>query len=186
VDAGFAWDEPAAPAAEPTRAAVEGGLDWDEPAEPTPAGATAEAGFAWDQPVSPEVDPEPEPADADFGWDAAEAPAAQAEEPAAAPSDAAYAWEQPNAPVAEEEPAAYEAPAHAAPDEPRGAAIPAASAVAGAFGEVAGRLESIARALRDDPNGFLHGGADDPLGLLVSGFVLGYLARGGDGAPANS
>jgi hypothetical protein len=45
------------------------------------------------------------------------------------------------------------------------------------FGEVADRLESIARALREDPDGFLAGNSADPLGLLVTGFVLGYSRR---------
>lgn len=52
------------------------------------------------------------------------------------------------------------------------------------LGEVAGRLESIARALRErSPAEVLAGprdGAADPLELLVTGFVLGYVQRGGE------
>ena len=52
------------------------------------------------------------------------------------------------------------------------------------LGEVAERLESIARSLRErTPAEVLagpRGGAADPLELLVTGFVLGYLQRGGE------
>lgn len=47
-------------------------------------------------------------------------------------------------------------------------------ALADAFGEVAGRLEDIARTLRERPDSLLSGGSDDPLALLVTGYVLGY------------
>jgi hypothetical protein len=77
--------------------------------------------------------------------------------------------------------------------EPAGAAPETATAeasvsgtpsgeVPGALEEVAGRLEGIARALREDPARFLsgEGAASDPLALLVTGFVLGYTQpRGG-------
>ncbi|HEX8317256.1 hypothetical protein [Longimicrobium sp.] len=55
-------------------------------------------------------------------------------------------------------------------------AQPAAVAhgLADAFGEVAGRLEDIARTLRERPDSLLSGGSDDPLALLVTGYVLGY------------
>jgi hypothetical protein len=66
-------------------------------------------------------------------------------------------------------------PAFAAPSDPRPAAAPVLPD--GAFAEVAGRLEGIARALRDDPGAFLAGAGSDPLGLLVTGFVLGYGQR---------
>ncbi|HEX2202537.1 MAG TPA: hypothetical protein VHG91_04545, partial [Longimicrobium sp.] len=70
-------------------------------------------------------------------------------------------------------------PASAPPERKR-----AGPELSAAFGEVAERLETIARALRDDPARFLSGGADagDPLGLLVTGFVLGYTQRGGRGS----
>jgi hypothetical protein len=47
-------------------------------------------------------------------------------------------------------------------------------ALAETFGEVAGRLEDIARTLRERPDSLLSGGSDDPLALLVTGYVLGY------------
>lgn len=47
-------------------------------------------------------------------------------------------------------------------------------ALADTFGEVAGRLEDIARTLRERPDSLLSGGSDDPLALLVTGYVLGY------------
>jgi hypothetical protein len=49
-----------------------------------------------------------------------------------------------------------------------------AHALADTFGEVAGRLEEIARTLRERPDSLLSGGSDDPLALLVTGYVLGY------------
>jgi hypothetical protein len=60
---------------------------------------------------------------------------------------------------------------------------PVAAADAAGYGEVADRLEAIARALRDDPGSFLAGGSDDALGLLVTGFALGFgQGRRGGGA----
>jgi hypothetical protein len=49
-----------------------------------------------------------------------------------------------------------------------------AHALADTFGEVAGRLEGIARTLRERPDSLLSGASDDPLALLVTGYVLGY------------
>jgi hypothetical protein len=46
-----------------------------------------------------------------------------------------------------------------------------------ALAEVAGRLERIARTLRDDPGDLLSGASADPLDLLVAGYALG-LAQG--------
>lgn len=59
----------------------------------------------------------------------------------------------------------------AAPAEPAGAESP--------FDDVAARLEAIARMLRDRPDELLAGGSSDPLALLVTGYVMGYTARGG-------
>lgn len=59
-------------------------------------------------------------------------------------------------------------------------AAPAASAgIAsnGVFADVAGRLEDIARTLRERPDDLLSGTASDPLALLVAGYVMGYGAR---------
>jgi hypothetical protein len=92
-----------------------------------------------------------------------------AEAEVAPPAQALFAH---GAPVVEET-----APAES-PSAPEAAYVPATQTVpasnAQAYGEVADRLESIARALRDDPGSFLAGGSGDALGLLVTGFVLGY------------
>lgn len=97
-------------------------------------------------------------------------------------------WETPAPPAAEDLPW-LEMPADgprvhpaevAAPAEPSWESILAPADDEPApqrFGEVADRLESIARALREDPDGFLAGNSADPLGLLVTGFVLGYSRR---------
>ena len=59
--------------------------------------------------------------------------------------------------------------------------IPAAStdATDSPFDDVAARLEGIARMLRERPDELLAGGSPDPLALLVTGYVMGYTARGG-------
>ena len=59
----------------------------------------------------------------------------------------------------------------AVPAEPAGAESP--------FDDVAARLEGIARMLRERPDELLAGGSSDPLALLVTGYVMGYTARGG-------
>ncbi len=84
--------------------------------------------------------------------------------PWAAPAPPEPSWESILAPVEEPAPA-LEAPAHEEPVREHG------------LMEVVERLESIARSLREDPDGFLAGNAGDPLGLLVTGFVLGYSRR---------
>lgn len=63
-------------------------------------------------------------------------------------------------------------PVAATPPAEQPAAV--AHALADTFGEVAGRLEAIARTLRERPDSLLSGGSDDPLALLVTGYVLGY------------
>lgn len=62
---------------------------------------------------------------------------------------------------------------------PVGAAPPAFAGTPanGAFAEVAARLEDIARTLRERPDALLSGAAQDPLALLVAGYVMGYGAR---------
>jgi len=45
------------------------------------------------------------------------------------------------------------------------------------FHEVAGRLEDIARTLRERPDQLVAGAISDPLALLVAGYVMGYGAR---------
>ncbi|HYW09091.1 MAG TPA: hypothetical protein VE913_19180 [Longimicrobium sp.] len=127
-------------------------------------------------------------------------------ERAVAPADDEMPWldtatirsDEPSASDAPVEAAAYEAPQpydeplpeyastlgdDAAPyaDAPAAAADPQPVAAPmvpdGAFAEVASRLEGIARALRDDPSAFFASAGSDPLGLLVTGFVLGYGQR---------
>jgi hypothetical protein len=72
-----------------------------------------------------------------------------------------------------------ERPSPAASASPAATAGPVAidAAAAEALAEVAGRLERIARTLRDDPGDLLAGGSADPLDLLVAGYALG-LAQG--------
>ncbi|HST58936.1 MAG TPA: hypothetical protein VLK84_09615, partial [Longimicrobium sp.] len=76
----------------------------------------------------------------------------------------------------------------AEPDPFTAASVAEAEAVAPAapvaaadspFDDVAARLESIARMLRERPDELLAGGSSDPLALLVTGYVMGYTARGG-------
>ncbi|HEU0051516.1 MAG TPA: hypothetical protein VFQ39_00020, partial [Longimicrobium sp.] len=155
---GFTWDDPGTTETE-AEIGADSGLSWDRPADNAFYAATEAPLVGSTRNVEAEAEPEPS-VEGVFGEAVASEPV-----PAAAP---------------EEEPAEFEHPAPAT-----GVATPAAAAVSGAFGEVAERLESIAGALRSDPNGFLHGGAREPLELLVAGFVLGYLARGESG-PGNS
>jgi hypothetical protein len=110
------------------------------------------------------------------GW----APAAQDEVmPWAAPEPpiAESTWNSILSPVDEPAPPAEtsepEQPAAWTPPEPPAQPEPAPHALM----EVVERLESIARSLREDPDGFLAGNAGDPLGLLITGFVLGYSRR---------
>jgi len=176
----------------------------DEAAAPQPWDAPAQPGAApWDAPADVDV-PEPElydlphvpPAEPPARpWIDAEAPLFEA--PADAP-EPEPAWELPADTAAADTRPAWESFAAdsandaigsewAAPGahvEPTPAAPPAAAAPAdvSAFGEVADRLQAIAQALRSDPAGFMAGQGSDPLGLLVTGFVLGFQARrGGNG-----
>ena len=160
---------------------------------PAPAASADEVDYAAEAWTVPEAEAEPEPAAAsdDEGRLPWSAPTVEPESDAgaifgadAAPADAGASWDagQPAAAgPAEEWP--VEVPAAASVASPSVSGV-AADASAGAFAEVADRLESIARSLRDDPGAFLAGGARDPLSLLVTGFVLGYRARGG-GGPGN-
>jgi hypothetical protein len=65
----------------------------------------------------------------------------------------------------------------AAPVDAEPAAAGAGIATNGVFADVAGRLEDIARTLRERPDDLLSGSASDPLALLVAGYVMGYSAR---------
>jgi hypothetical protein len=134
--------------------------------------------FAADTPAEHALLAEVEPA-TEFPTDVA-TPAAEAE--AALEFEAAGLAAEVPTPDADATPAAAEWAARQAIPAPAPAAPVAALAFAAApasagLDEVAERLELIARALRSDPDGFLAGGSADPLGLLVTGFVLGYRQR---------
>lgn len=96
------------------------------------------------------------------------APASADPQPFVADDEAVMAAE----PAPSAEPDAFTAAAVAE------AEVPAEHADASPFDDVAGRLEEIARALRDRPDELLAGGSSDPLALLVTGYVMGYTARG--------
>ena len=107
--------------------------------------------------------------------DAAPASAEDAREIAAEPDPftaAAVAEAEAFAPAESSEMDTDAAPVAATSPAEQPAAV--AHALADAFGEVAGRLEGIARTLRERPDSLLAGGSDDPLALLVTGYVLGY------------
>ena len=142
---------PADAPAEDAPAAEDWSLDAPEAAPPPQVG----------EELTVEVTLEEEPA----------APAASADpQPFVADDEAVMASEP--APSAAAEHDALTAVAEA------GSAAPAEHADASPFDDVAGRLEEIARALRDRPDELLAGGSSDPLALLVTGYVMGYTARG--------
>ncbi|HEX8690994.1 MAG TPA: hypothetical protein VF746_01030 [Longimicrobium sp.] len=120
---------------------------------------------------------------ADFAPTEPEEPRAGAAAPFAEEEEATDAVGEPWAPPTDEAPSDAEsavewaAPEPAAAPEAASAAESPSASLAGAFDDVAERLEAIARALREDPQGFLAGGRGDPLSLLVTGFVLGIRAR---------
>ncbi|HEX8675020.1 MAG TPA: hypothetical protein VF710_24175 [Longimicrobium sp.] len=185
ASAGEPWSEPAA-AEEPapwTETTVADETPWAETPAPEQAGTWVEA------PAPAEAAPWAEkPAPHDVApW--AETPSAEEAGPWGDSAPEAEASAEPQWPpfIAEAEDAppaqalfAHDAPVieESAPDEsqstPEAATQTVAASDASAYGEVADRLESIARALRDDPGSFLAGGSGDALGLLVTGFVLGY------------
>ncbi len=121
----------------------------------------------WGDTPAPEAETSAEPSWPPFIAEAEEAP----------PAQALFAHDAPvveeSAPAAESS-SAYDAEATYAALDDAPATQPVAAADAAGYGEVADRLEAIARALRDDPGSFLAGGSGDALGLLVTGFVLGY------------
>jgi hypothetical protein len=196
--------EASAPAAdEPWAAAPAPSAEPQEEAAPAADTASAEADWmSWtapaDNPADAVVEPvEVEPAIAEFvptghfgGHDADVAPA-----PGVVPvGDMSMVEPQVQAPppaaetVPADEPAphfeaaapSFDAPAASeAPVAPAEAAPAAAHHTNGHFGEVAARLERIARRLREDPEAFLGGGSSDPFDLLVTGFVLGAAQRRG-------
>jgi hypothetical protein len=148
----FAYDDSPAPPFDAPGEAAEP-MPWLE--EPAPAAA-----LAWDVPVSHEADATP----------AVDALAAELGSPEpvsdfVAPEPPEHIDVAPLAAIDAAPLAGYEAPAF----EPAPAYTNRSE-----YGEVADRLETIARSLRDDPAAFLAGGSGDALGLLVTGFVLGY------------
>lgn len=193
-DAPPAFDAPAADAEPFTEgsfeapAAESAAPAWDAPAaEPEPAAD------AWSL-ATPEA-AEPPAADAGATWEESPAAAAPSYEVSVDASDDALTFE----PAAAEAPAAEdalpmaqpfvadeEAVIASEPDPFTAASVAEAEAVApaepahggSAFDDVAARLESIARMLRERPDELLAGGSSDPLALLVTGYVMGYTARG--------
>ena len=130
-----------------------------EQEEETGYAAPAEAprGFAPEASEDPFARPEPE--------SEASAPA-----PFVADDEAVMASEPDPFTLAEIDATEAEEPAE-------GAETGAPQAAAGgesAFDEVAARLEEIARMLRERPDELLAGRGDDPLALLVTGYVMGY------------
>jgi hypothetical protein len=169
-----AVEEPAAEAPEPALDAAPDWMDWAGAGEETAAPAEDRA----EPDVLPIGDLEA----------AAEPPAAEVPAPFAEAETTSVAHGGSWLPPAEEERSDAEVAAEWA--HPESAAAPAAApeaapapsaALAGAFDDVAARLESIAHALRDDPQAFLSGagGGGDPLSLLVAGFALGVNAARG-------
>jgi len=146
--------------------------------EPVPAFAPAAAApkpFAWDDEPVTASDRQPFVADE-------EVVLASEPEPFVADEEVVLASE-PEPFVADED-----AVVAAEPDPFTAASVAEAEAVAPAapvaaadspFDDVAARLESIARMLRERPDELLAGGSSDPLALLVTGYVMGYTARGG-------
>lgn len=100
-------------------------------------------------------------------------PVAAAMDPFVADEEAVIASEPDPFTAASVHEAETNAPVEAAAPAP---AMAGASAN-GAFTEVAARLEDIARTLRERPDDLLSGAAQDPLALLVTGYVMGYGAR---------
>ncbi len=139
--------------------------------EPAPAAAAPQP-FAWDDEPVTASDRQPFVADE-------EAVLASEPEPFGADAEAVLASE-PEPFMADDN-----AVIAAAPDPFTAAAVAEAEAIAPAaaadspFDDVAARLEGIARMLRERPDELLAGGSSDPLALLVTGYVMGYTARGG-------
>lgn len=146
------FDESPAAAAPSFEVSVDDGALIIQPAEPESAAGGDDADFA----------PEPAVFVADD-----EAVLASEPEPVVADDAAAPAEPDPftAAAVAEAEAVAPIAPSSTSSGSP--------------FDDVAARLEAIAHMLRERPDELLSGGSSDPLALLVTGYVMGYTARGG-------
>jgi len=169
----FTLDE--APAAAPSPA--DWSLSTPEAAEPP---SVTEAPLpTWEEsPGAPSYDVSLDEDAAAFVIEPAEV--AEAEEPVAAAEPRPFVADT-EAVIAAEPPLAGEA---AGPDPFTAASVAEAEVVApaegvpGPFDDVAARLEAIARMLRERPDELLAGGSSDPLALLVTGYVMGYTARG--------
>ncbi len=174
------WTEPAAdqsaPRTEP--AAADGPAPWTETTvadEPMPWAETPapEEAAPWAETPAPlDVAPWAETPSADDAGPWGDTPAPEAEG-LGEPSWPPFIAEAEEAPPAQAL-FAHDASVEAFGDGPIAPSQPVAASDAAGYGEVADRLEAIARALRDDPGSFLSGGSGDALGLLVTGFVLGY------------
>lgn len=171
-------DAPSAPA-QAAPSADDWSLSTPEAAEPPPV--TEVPLPTWEEsPAAAEPSFEISVDDADPGVIDIE-PAAFAEPPAADP----FVADTEAVLASEPEPVVADAPVE--PDPFTAASVAEAEAVAPAehadaaspFDDVAERLEAIARMLRERPDELLAGGSPDPLALLVTGYVMGYTARGG-------
>jgi hypothetical protein len=193
---GFVAPEPAVDWAEAAPAAIESAspevvdssdwsLDAPEAAEPpVVAGATPEVTFETRAADTAEATFDVTLEDGAITF----APAAESDEAVPEPGDAEAAVAEAHPFVADAEAvlsaepdpftaaAVHEAEADA-PVDAAPAASAAGTAANGVFDEVAGRLEEIARTLRERPDELLSGAASDPLALLVAGYVMGYNAR---------
>jgi hypothetical protein len=138
----------------------------------TIAAVDTEAAAADTVPEFAIADTAPELAIADDGLGAAADEPVTATEPFVADAEAVIAAE----PDPFTSATVHEAEA-AAPVDTVPAAATAGGAANGVFADVAARLEDIARTLRERPDDLLSGNAQDPLALLVAGYVMGYGAR---------
>jgi len=164
------------------------------PARPGPSGGAAEHDSELLPPFAPGERPAPADAGDDLPWlvTAAETSAAEGaavegagHEQEWAPHPATAAQHDDSADAdrdvpawleleGEEEEPGEESPE---PDADAGEGTPTADGAAGAA-RLAERFESVARLLRArGVAGVLEDGRDDPLGLLLTGFALGYLQR---------
>ena len=160
ADTSYAAD---APAETPSYAAEVPSFLAEEPAEAPSYEAPAET---WEPPFAAEPD-------AATPAEAALSAEIEPEDEFPVEAEAALAYEDAGfneVPTTADFDAASEIASAAEPD----AFVTPAPSAAAEYAEVADRLETIARSLRDDPAAFLAGGSGDALGLLVTGFVLGY------------
>ncbi|HEX2207076.1 MAG TPA: hypothetical protein VHG93_05300 [Longimicrobium sp.] len=166
LDAPEAVEPPALaePAAEVTFATPAAAADAEPAFE-----VTLDDGALTFAPAAPEAADEPASAAAPEPVPAGEAPfVADADGPFVADEEAVIAAEPDPFTAASVHEAESVAPAESAA---------ASAAASGVFADVAARLEDIARTLRDRPDDLLAGTSQDPLALLVAGYVMGYGAR---------